>query len=118
MKVKMIYPQPNPVYEADILMRIYPNQSLTGKTKDFVKNWYCVDLHCRNGAKSEHAGHYSANHPQGIEEVMKLLLEEQKNKDISIEIENGMNNFEPHFDCRDREWFELSIAKAIRNHQK
>jgi hypothetical protein len=111
--VRLIYPVNNPVYEADILMRIYPDQEQKHIATDFVDGWYCGDIYCRNGSSSIYAGVISANHPQGIQWVIESLIREQIENPIMIEIENGFSDGRPHPDCQDRDWFNRAITHAM-----
>ena len=114
MKINLIYPSYSPEYSSDILVRIYPNQQTKFTATDFEPGWYCGDVYCRNGASSKFEGVITADHPQGIKDMLEKLYVEQKNNDVLIEIENGMENGRPHPDCNDKDWFDICIKRIIR----
>ncbi len=118
MKVQKIYSMPSEGYVSDILMRIYPNQLQKNTAQDFTDDWYCADIHCRNGAESKYEGQIEAAHPQGVQFVMESLLKEQAGRDVTIEIENDMTDGRPHPDCNDRDWFDRAITNAINGNFK
>lgn len=114
MRAELIHPNPNTEYpyKADILFRIYPNQAIRGVFYD--RQYFCGDVFCRNGSDSKFDRvAFTADHPQGIMNAVCQLLDEQHDNDVSLEIENGMENGVPYPENQDKEWFDTAITRAL-----
>lgn len=95
-------------YEGDVLFRMYMSQKPPFET-------FCFDVYVRNGASSKYCGQGTAEHPQGVQNAMELLLQEQRDRDVVVEISNEMVST-PDFDCH--EWFRCALQAIDQGFEK
>lgn len=105
-------------YRGDILFRVYPNQDLIHTATDLCDNWYAFEILRREPGISEFTGRYTSNHPQGAQNMLEKLLNEQKDYCFKVELSNEMIDHIPHQDCQDKKWFDTAFRDVISGMRK